>query len=225
MKKQSKATMNGTAASPAEVFHRNLVDAVSNVEGITQRKNIAHSSLKQHAFLDSDENEHYVYPYSGNESNASVLHRPLSVRPASLLDSKKRSGKGFGEWLRQTLYNKPPQPAVDDEEEDLFWSAGEQQQQQSQQRRPKLRNHVKDHQQQSNKSSLLNLWHDSFNKKYAPSSSKKSSIKKYYSSQKHSPSYVGHGGNRNGGYTSDDEEAPLLLRRQKRSFSKPKKTW
>jgi hypothetical protein len=35
MKKQSKATMNGTTASPAEVFHRNLVDAVSNVEGIT----------------------------------------------------------------------------------------------------------------------------------------------------------------------------------------------
>lgn len=51
MKKQSKATMNGTAASPAEVFHRNLVDAVSNVEGITQRKNTVHSSLKQNAFF------------------------------------------------------------------------------------------------------------------------------------------------------------------------------
>ncbi|KAF1802525.1 hypothetical protein FB192DRAFT_1378493 [Mucor lusitanicus] len=205
IKKQSKPVMNGTA-SPAEVFHRNLVDAVSNVE-------------------DSDENEHYVYPYSGNESNAPGIHRPLSVRstPASLLDSKKRSRKGFGEWLRQTLYNKPPQPPVDEEEEDPFWSSGEQQQQ-SQQRRPKLRNHVKDHQQQqSNKSSLLNLWHDSFNKKYANPLSKKSSAKKYYSSQKHSPPYIGHG-NRNGGYTSDDEEAPLLLRRQKRSFSKPKKT-
>lgn len=33
MKKQSKPVMNGTA-SPAEVFHRNLVDAVSNVEGM-----------------------------------------------------------------------------------------------------------------------------------------------------------------------------------------------
>ncbi|KAL9558191.1 hypothetical protein MBANPS3_001011 [Mucor bainieri] len=207
MKKQSKPVMNGTA-SPAEVFHRNLVDAVSNVE-------------------DSDENEHYVYPYSGNESNTPGIHRPLSVRstPASLLDSKKRSGKGFGEWLRQTLYNKPPQPPVDEEEEDLFWSSGEQQQHpQSQQRRPKLRNHVKDHQQQqSNKSSLLNLWHDSFNKKYANPLSKKSSAKKYYATQKHSPPYLGQG-NRNGGYTSDDEEAPLLLRRQKRSFSKPKKT-
>lgn len=173
--------------------------------------------------VDSDENEHYVYPYSGNESNAPGIHRPLSVRstPASLLDSKKR--KGFGEWLRQTLYNKPPQPAVDEEEEDLFWSSGEQQQ--SQQRRPKLRNHVKDlQQQQSNKSSLLNLWHDSFNKKYANPLSKKSSTRKYYSTQKHSPPYLGHT-NRNGGYTSDDEEAPLLSRRQKRSFSKPKKTW
>ncbi|CAO3654652.1 unnamed protein product [Mucor fragilis] len=204
MKKQSKPVMNGTA-SPAEVFHRNLVDAVSNVE-------------------DSDENEHYVYPYSGNEANAPGIHRPLSVRstPASLLDSKKRPRKGFGEWLRQTLYNKPPQTPVDEEEEDLFWSSGEQQQ--SQQRRPKLRSHVKDHQQQqSNRSSLLNLWHDSFNKKYTNPLSKKSSTKKYYSTQKHSPPYITHS-NRNGGYTSDDEEAPLLLRRQKRSFSKPKKT-
>ncbi|KAI8374516.1 uncharacterized protein BYT42DRAFT_576649 [Radiomyces spectabilis] len=47
--KKKKRPVNGTA-SPAEVFHRNLVDAVSNVEG-------------------SEENERYVYPYSNNNSN------------------------------------------------------------------------------------------------------------------------------------------------------------
>ncbi|CEP18963.1 hypothetical protein [Parasitella parasitica] len=203
MKKQSKSTMNGTA-SPAEVFHRNLVDAVSNVD-------------------DSDENEHYVYPYSGNELNTSGMHRPLSVRstPASLLDWKKRSGRGFGDWLRQTLYKKPAQRIVDEEEEDLVWSGSESQQQQ---RRPKLRNHVKDHQQQPNRSSLLNLWNDSFNTNYlSPSSA--APKKKYYSTQNHASSYIGQA-NRNGGYTSDDEAAPLIsTRRQKRPpFNKQKKT-
>ncbi|KAI9300577.1 hypothetical protein BJ944DRAFT_272836 [Cunninghamella echinulata] len=46
-KKRKLPPVNGTA-TPSEVFHRNLVDAVSNVE-------------------DSDEYEQYVYPYSHHE--------------------------------------------------------------------------------------------------------------------------------------------------------------
>ncbi|KAI8879863.1 hypothetical protein K501DRAFT_19620 [Backusella circina FSU 941] len=73
-----------TNASPAEVFHRNLVDAVSNVDGI-----------------DSDENEHYVYPYSGNETD---LNRPLSVRSTPLYENDKK--KKPTNWF-QALTNHP----------------------------------------------------------------------------------------------------------------------
>ncbi|KAI8062829.1 uncharacterized protein B0P05DRAFT_476962 [Gilbertella persicaria] len=218
MKKQSKPIIHGNA-SPAEVFHRNLVDAVSNAE-------------------DSDENEHYVYPYSSNENLAAThaMHRPISVRstPPTYLQhdiTKKNYGthnssSGLGEWLKQTLYHsKPPrrqQHHFDEEEEDLCWSGNEQY------RRPKLRNHVKDHLLQQNKPSLLNLWRESFNKKHTHNllPTKKNRNPPQYATlpRKFSPYYCSATG-RDGyeGYTSDDEEAPLLSRRQKRS-SRPKKS-
>ncbi|KAI9275270.1 hypothetical protein EDC94DRAFT_632412 [Helicostylum pulchrum] len=205
--------MHGTA-SPAEVFHRNLVDAVSNVE-------------------DSDENEHYVYPYSGNEScnylsdiSSAGLHRPLSVRStpgSSLYDSKRRDG-GLGEWLKQAFYLKNSQQhaqriptTLEEEEDDDEWSGGEYS------RRPRLRNNVKDYQspQKPNKSSILTRWHDSFHKSI--SSDKSKAGRRVYPTQNntlHHPYYYGNLNERarsTCGYTSDEEEAPLLpTRRLKR---------
>ncbi|KAI8077595.1 hypothetical protein BDF21DRAFT_400031 [Thamnidium elegans] len=210
-KKQTKPIMHGTA-SPAEVFHRNLVDAVSNVE-------------------DSDENEHYVYPYSGNEScnylsdmSSSGMHRPLSVRstPGSLLYESKRRNGGLGEWLKQAFYLKNSQqhsqniPTLEEEEDEDEWSGSEYS------RRPKLRNNVKDYQspQKPNKSSILTRWHDSFNKSI---SSDKNKARRVYPTQNNTlyqPHYYGNLNERahsTCGYTSDEEDAPLLPRRQKRA--------
>ncbi|CAO3630694.1 unnamed protein product [Mucor hiemalis] len=214
-KKQTKPMLHGTA-SPAEVFHRNLVDAVSNVE-------------------DSDENEHYVYPYSGNESSGhhdmTGIHRPLSVRstPVTLLNDlkKKNSHQGIGDWLKYVLSrnnanNSAPFQSLDEEEEEEGWSGHEYN------RRPKLRSQIKDHQTHKNSStsSLLSRWHDSFR---STSSDKNGSTKKYrrtyppmqkIGSQPQALYYT-HGGtnghlmgNGTGGYTSDEEDAPLLSRRQ-----------
>ncbi|KAI9357175.1 hypothetical protein BD770DRAFT_420182 [Pilaira anomala] len=200
-------------ASPAEVFHRNLVDAVSNVE-------------------DSDENEHYVYPFSGNESSnhhlsdisTSNMHRPLSVRstPGSLLyDLKRRQGPGgLGEWLKQAFYlknSKIQQPIHTLDEEEDEWSSSEYS------RRPKLRNNViKNYEsthQKPDKFSILTRWHDTF----VASSHDKINTKKRLppiqqqnNSQKHPTYHYGSGIHHSCGYTSDEEDAPLLLRRHKR---------
>lgn len=188
--------------------------------------------------LDSDENEHYVYPFSGNESSthhlsdmtASGIHRPISVRstPASH-DSKRRNGnRGLGEWLKQALYNRNSQHHnnnLDDEEED--WSDSDYN------RRPRLRNNVKDHpsHQNSNKSSILSRWHDSFNKSISSDKNtsrrpKRTSPPIQNSAMQQAYYYGGTNGGINGagGYTSDDEDAPLLMRRQKR-IPRNKKNW
>ncbi|OBZ84221.1 hypothetical protein A0J61_07727 [Choanephora cucurbitarum] len=193
-KKQSKVMIHGNA-SPAEVFHRNLVDAVSNAE-------------------DSDDNEHYVYPYSSNENLGAThaMHRPVSVR-SSQNEIKKsfithHSGTGLGDWLKQALYHQPRLPYDTMDEEDEFgWSGNEQA---GDMRRPRLRNHVKDPTIQVHRPSLFDLWRESFNRKHA---GKKYTPRTYYHSQHHHQE----------GYTSDDEEAPLIQRRQKRL--KTKKTW
>lgn len=163
--------------------------------------------------IDSDENEHYVYPYTGNEScttiatNNNGLHRPLSVRSTPPIFNQQRS---IGDWIRRTWSpRKEEAPMPEMEEEEVEWSGNEQHY-----RRPKLRNRVIDHPTSHRSNSLLNLWHDSFNKKYGwPAAAAK---KSYFTTQKSSPLYH-HGG----GYTSDEEDAPLLrLKRQQQQQQK-----
>ncbi|KAG0170511.1 hypothetical protein DFQ28_001972 [Apophysomyces sp. BC1034] len=69
-KKRPSTTAATTTTSPAEVFHRNLVDAVSNVE-------------------DSDENERYVYPYTADHD----LYRPVSLRSNPIVDPERRRSR------------------------------------------------------------------------------------------------------------------------------------
>ncbi|KAI8979281.1 vacuolar segregation subunit 7-domain-containing protein [Mycotypha africana] len=241
-KKQSKSTLHGNA-SPAEIFHKNLVDAVSNVE-------------------DSDENEHYVYPYGvGNESvtsiSASALQRPLSTRSTPALlpqhhqNSKKNStntttslsatskGGFFSDfWLRQTFsgHNNNDNTARDDVVDDVD-EYGSSDYDYQHNRRPKLRSYVKDHHsssyyhsqqpqqpQNSSKLSLFNLWRQTAtasSKKFYPyyQSSNPSYLKRYQQQHMH---YVNH----IGGYTSDEEETPLLRvsrRQQKKHYATNKK--
>ncbi|KAI7868128.1 hypothetical protein BDF14DRAFT_1796637 [Spinellus fusiger] len=53
--KRKRPPLLSGSATPSQVFHRNLVDAVSNVE-------------------DSDENERYIYPYSNSTAAADTGH-------------------------------------------------------------------------------------------------------------------------------------------------------
>ncbi|KAI8343203.1 hypothetical protein BC941DRAFT_410697 [Chlamydoabsidia padenii] len=69
-RKQAKRSPMHSTATPSEYFHRNLLDAVSNVE-------------------DSDENEYYVYPYSGSEHNGNTSDHHHSN---SLLPKKSTTG-------------------------------------------------------------------------------------------------------------------------------------
>ncbi|KAI8100166.1 uncharacterized protein BX664DRAFT_254190 [Halteromyces radiatus] len=104
-RKQPKRTPIHSAATPSEYFHRNLVDAVSNVE-------------------DSDENEYYVYPYSGSEHNGNTsdhYYRPSA--PRSLRSKKSNTGP---QLLRSSL------------------SSHELKQSTTQPHRPKLRSYVMD---------------------------------------------------------------------------------
>ncbi|KAI9009973.1 hypothetical protein CLU79DRAFT_774194 [Phycomyces nitens] len=140
-KKRSMASLGGTA-SPAEVFHRNLVDAVSNVE-------------------DSDENEQYVYPFSDNGS----LHRPHSIQsipgntPELPSDRPRRGGrqKGFfGDLFRTSLSNQASRLAEEEEEEEEGMTDHY---------RPRMRNHVMDHphrptKKDQSKPGLLGRWYD-----------------------------------------------------------------
>ncbi|CAO3594797.1 unnamed protein product [Absidia cylindrospora] len=101
-RKQVKRTPMHSTATPSEYFHRNLVDAVSNVE-------------------DSDENEYYVYPYSGGEHNGNTSDHYRPSAPRSLRSKKSNPGP---QLLRSSLSThdlKQPKP-----------------------HRPKLRNYVMD---------------------------------------------------------------------------------
>lgn len=188
--------------------------------------------------IDSDENEHYVYPFSGNETSThhlsdltgSGIHRPVSVRSTSAShDSKRMNGnKGLGEWLKQTLYNRNSQHHpinLDDEEEE--WSDSDYS------RRPRLRNNINDRpsHQKSNQSGILRRWHDSFNKSVSSDKNSSKRSRRTYPpiqtpAMQQTYYYGGTNGGINGagGYTSDEEDAPLLMRRQKR-IPRSKKNW
>ncbi|KAI7893984.1 uncharacterized protein EV154DRAFT_499832 [Mucor mucedo] len=191
IKRKKMPPMSGTA-TPSEVFHRNLVDAVSNVE-------------------DSDENEQYVYPYSGNNTDTtyhvnstdtihrttSSLYRPQSTRSfiniqQDLLLPAKKTGF-LGEFLRPILFkNKSDSRAILQQQRTS--SSGDEQLN----NRPKLRNYVMDH--PFNSQSKLNSsgeWLDSG----SPPHHSRRNTKKLYSNY-----LVG-----DGGYTTDDEEAQHLL--------------
>ncbi|KAI7872679.1 hypothetical protein BDF14DRAFT_1953763 [Spinellus fusiger] len=186
-KKRSMATLGGTA-SPAEVFHRNLVDAVSNVE-------------------DSDENEQYVYPYSGSEmtthlsnqpysfySDNGSLHRAHSIQSLSGNADMPERRKGiFGDLFKPPAVNEP---RVDEEAGDY---------------RPRLRNHVIDYPYRSKRDYGKNSRGQQGEDRHTSRRSRK-----HYTPSSQGPSY-------GDGYTSDDEGAPLL--RIGRPRSRSKKGW
>ncbi|CAO3586724.1 unnamed protein product [Absidia cylindrospora] len=96
-RKQAKRSPMHSTATPSEYFHRNLVDAVSNVE-------------------DSDENEYYVYPYSGNEHSASDYYstsapRSPAGRPKKSNTVPLRSSLSSHE-LKDTATTKPRRPKL-----------------------------------------------------------------------------------------------------------------
>ncbi|KAI8884948.1 hypothetical protein K501DRAFT_181045 [Backusella circina FSU 941] len=199
MKRKKLPPMN-VQATPSEVFHRNLVDAVSNVE-------------------DSDENEQYVYPYSGNNTDTSYhlnpsdtlhrttssLYRPQSTRSfAQHQQSSEQSPKKsfLGDFLRPILFkSKSDSRAImssrQDEESTTPTASS----------RPKLRNFVMDHSYSQFKV-LTSDWSDG---KSSPPH--RSSRRKIY------PHY-------DGGYTTDDEEAHLLTpSRRYKQVATPKKSY
>ncbi|KAL9558547.1 hypothetical protein MBANPS3_000837 [Mucor bainieri] len=190
IKRKKLPPMSGTA-TPSEVFHRNLVDAVSNVE-------------------DSDENEQYVYPYSGNNTDStyhmnstdtihrttsSSLYRPQSTRSFINNSSQQelmptKSSSGFlGDLLRPILFkSKSDSKAI-----------YKQQQREEHYARPKLRSYVMDHPYNQTTQTAK----DWFDGKHSPPLYQGGSRRKMYST-------YGIGGN-DGGYTTDDEEAQHLL--------------
>ncbi|GAN07991.1 hypothetical protein MAM1_0185c07496 [Mucor ambiguus] len=189
IKRKKLPPMSGTA-TPSEVFHRNLVDAVSNVE-------------------DSDENEQYVYPYSGNNTDStyhmnstdtihrttsSSLYRPQSTRSFinnssqhDLLPTKSSSGF-LGDLLRPILFkSKSDSKAIYKQQREEHFT------------RPKLRSYVMDHPYNQTTQTAK----DWFDGKHSPPLYQGGSRRKMYST-------YGIGGN-DGGYTTDDEEAQHLL--------------
>ncbi|KAL0081784.1 hypothetical protein J3Q64DRAFT_1756232 [Phycomyces blakesleeanus] len=177
------ASLGGTA-SPAEVFHRNLVDAVSNVE-------------------DSDENEQYVYPFSDNGS----LHRPHSIQsipgntPELQSDRPRRGGrqKGFfGDLFRATSLSNEASRLAEEAEEAA--AAEEEEGSMTDHYRPRLRNHVMDHphrptKKDQTKPGLLGRWYDG-----------KPTNRRSRRGHQNIPTHGPYGD----GYTSDDEGMPLL---------------
>ncbi|KAI8070569.1 uncharacterized protein B0P05DRAFT_589098 [Gilbertella persicaria] len=151
-------------ATPSEVFHRNLVDAVSNVE-------------------DSDENEQYVYPYSGNtdvndgmhRTTSSSLYRPQSTKSLAYITEDPPSPTTktnlLGDLLRP-IFKAKSTSSLRPYEEPLG--------------RPKLRNFVMDH-------STDNGWFSD------GTPIKRHSNKRMYANY------------HDGGYTTDDEEQQHLL--------------
>ncbi|KAL0091011.1 hypothetical protein J3Q64DRAFT_1023676 [Phycomyces blakesleeanus] len=185
--------LSGTA-TPSEVFHRNLVDAVSNVE-------------------DSDENERYVYPYSNGNTTDTTCHYLGDPRSQSLYRTQSvRSNP-----VPNTEHSLPPrlQTTSTGFLHQLFhktsnndWTADEdtysttRRDSSHHHHRPKLRNYVVDHPHHRPKTM------DSFSQ-YTKGDSRRGSSRRVYST------YT------NDGYTSDDEGLPLLrpgrpiLRKQK----------
>ncbi|CDH58077.1 hypothetical protein RO3G_01268 [Lichtheimia corymbifera JMRC:FSU:9682] len=79
-KRRRPPPMHGSA-SPSEVFHRNLIDAVYNVE-------------------DSDENERYVYPYdNATRSTSGVPERPFLYRIHTMPTQHNKNPWLNNNWL------------------------------------------------------------------------------------------------------------------------------
>ncbi|KAI9256622.1 hypothetical protein BDA99DRAFT_539677 [Phascolomyces articulosus] len=187
-RKRPSIPINGNA-SPSEVFHRNLIDAVSNVEGKSLTK----------LQTDSDENERYVYHTSSHSDlNYPYLHRVYTMPTAQEVDQHNNNNNNghrwFNDWFRPSVAATPPHASLKKKsgEEDL-----------SSAYRPKLRSYVMDYPHRSKKDYYDNHYPD---KLLRHSPSRRSNRRMF--------SYGGDGG----GYTSDDEEAtaPLLLSRTTR---------
>ncbi|KAI8372769.1 uncharacterized protein BYT42DRAFT_500773, partial [Radiomyces spectabilis] len=186
-KKRRRAAPSYGVATPSEVFHRNLVDAVSNVE-------------------DSDDNECYVYPYSSSTNTeapsfyydqihrtpSSSLYRPQSLRSHPLTPSHEGSSRphitGFlTDFFRPALMMSSTSKGHDDEHDENECNENY---------RPKLRTYVMDHPQRSKNSDPS---HASFRH-----GSKE--MERCYDGKPRRNPYMGY----TDGYTSDDEGAPLL---------------
>ncbi|KAF7728662.1 hypothetical protein EC973_005699 [Apophysomyces ossiformis] len=195
-KRRRPAPISGVA-TPSEVFHRNLVDAVSNVE-------------------DSDENERYVYPYTTDNHYTPDIHRTSSlyqsqpVRPlpgSPSYEGNKRNDGGFFSALFRVplLHPKSSSPPDEREEDNVGFESVH---------RPKLRSYVMDHPHHKPKahdygSSLrsvsskgeLHNWYDG---KISPP---RRPVRRLY-------------GGYSDGYLSDDESLALLRSRRMPSSKK-----
>ncbi|CAO3598775.1 unnamed protein product [Absidia cylindrospora] len=86
-KNRKLPVVNGTA-TPSEVFHRNLVDAVSNVEGKIFHTPLLDGRIDCFLFcIDSDEHEHYVYPYSH--------HDPSTITTSSYKNRSQQKKRNY----------------------------------------------------------------------------------------------------------------------------------
>ncbi|ORY91887.1 hypothetical protein BCR43DRAFT_445820 [Syncephalastrum racemosum] len=210
--KRRPPPVNG-AATPAEVFHRNLVDAVSNAE-------------------DSDENEHYVYSYGGadhphNHHHQHPHHVPYyndttythprqnSIQSHASSASAKRNplSTNFLTDLFRSSSRRQPESLVDDEETAR-----------SHRHRPKLRNYVMDYRpkQQFNASTTWDN-HRWYNKRDEPPPIHSLPTTPAALPTRRQRIYPGA---YTDGYSSDDEGAPLMMRRSARSRrTDPKRSW
>lgn len=241
--------MSGTA-TPSEVFHRNLVDAVSNVEGryvFNNNKTLRLTFLRK----DSDENEQYVYPYSGNNTDttttyhmnptdtihrttSSSLYRPHSTRsfinnnqPTSqqseyvdYASTKRTASSGFLADLLRPILFKSKSDSK------AILKQQQQVRNEEQLARPKLRNYVMDH--PFSQSKLFN--NEVFDGKHSPPLHHHQGG----SNSRRHPTAAGRRmysnyGIGDGGYTTDDEEAqhllapPLSSRRSQQSQNRHRK--
>ncbi|KAG2226039.1 hypothetical protein INT45_002505 [Circinella minor] len=222
--------MTGTA-TPAEVFHRNLIDAVSNVE-------------------DSDENEQYVYSYGGTtidhaSYHSDLIYRPQSIRssPASpMQDSRRlstlsRTSSFLGDLFRSLTRQQSQQPIhsqnhTQQQQQQAGSVALDEEESISQPHRPKLRSNVMDHRPKNLQASETWEPHQWYDNKHSmrttpshllglppPSTSLPSSQHHHNqipSSATTNRQRIYPEAYQTDGYSSDDEAAPLLFRRSKR---------
>ncbi|KAI9288522.1 hypothetical protein BC943DRAFT_334693 [Umbelopsis sp. AD052] len=199
-KKRRRPAAGSGTASPAEVFHRHLVDAVSNAE-------------------DSEENEGYVYPYaysnSSNQDNVIGHYAGASQQTLQKIDSNpsiasappatQEAGLSATTAVQQSHQNTSmsdffndmfqPPPSVangsrkDDNEQDPEWGYEDY--------RPKMRNVVNDreHYMRSSRIRPFSRNSDQFRRKY----DKSRGWSGIHSDME--------------GYTTDDEGVPLLSRK------------
>ncbi|KAG2184480.1 hypothetical protein INT43_000389 [Umbelopsis isabellina] len=193
-KRRRPAPTSGTA-SPAEVFHRHLVDAVSNAE-------------------DSEENEGYVYPYAYSNSSlqdsvgashsngpplqqidsvASIASAPATANESSLAQPGHSTGSTsdlFSDMFQPPLPRPSATNGKDDQDQDPEW-------QYEDYHRPKMRNVVpdRDHYMRSSRIRPFSRNTDQYRRKYDKTrgwSGVQSDME---------------------GYTTDDESVPLLSRK------------